>query len=54
MDAITPVLTVLIIVGLVIYAFDRMPVPIKDPAKSWIAAIIALAGAAYLVQRFLV
>jgi hypothetical protein len=54
MEAITPVLTVLIVVGLAIYAFDRMPVPIKDPAKSWIAALIALGGAAYLVQRFLV
>lgn len=54
MEAFAVVLTVLIIVGLAIYAFDRMPVPIKDPAKSWIAALIALGGAAYLVQRFLV
>ena len=53
METLTIVIAVLIVIGLAIYAFDRLPVPIKEPAKSWIAAIIAIGGALYLAQRFL-
>ena len=53
MEAFQTLLTVLVIIGLLLYAIDRFPVPIKEPAKSWIACIIALLGAAYLAKDYL-
>ncbi|MGL5734203.1 MAG: hypothetical protein ACRCYS_04980 [Beijerinckiaceae bacterium] len=54
MEAIIPVLIVLVVVGLVIYALEKMPAPIAGPAKVWIEVIVVLLAAAYLAQRYLI
>ncbi len=53
MESFQTLLTVLVIIGLLLYAIDRLPVPLAPPAKGWISCIIAILGAAYLAKDYL-
>lgn len=53
MEALVPVLVVLVIAGLIIYAIDHAPAPISGPVKPWLSVIVAVLAAGYLAQRFL-
>lgn len=53
MEFIIPLLVVLVIVSLVIYAVEKMPPPIAGPAKVWIEIIVVLVAAAYLAKAYL-
>lgn len=53
MEPFIPLLAVLIVVSLVIWAVEKMPAPMAGPAKPWIEIIIVLLAAAYLAEAYL-
>lgn len=53
MEPFIPLLAVLIIVSLVIWAVEKMPPPLGGPAKPWIEIVVVLAAAAYLAKAYL-
>jgi hypothetical protein len=54
METLVLIFVVLCVIGLMIYALEHLPIPGAAAFKPWLIAIVAVVGALYLVQRFLV
>lgn len=54
METLLIIFVALCVIGLVIYALEQLPIPGVAAFKPWLVAIVAIIGALYLAQRFLV